>query len=412
MRSKFNPYEILGVPPTSNVTDIRRAYYKLSLKVHPDRNPKKEKDDSEKKFKKLVKAYEMLTKTESFSKNNANKHLKALNYSGIFSYQKDVLNNIILPDQENEKYEFKKQVSAPNIGLNDFNERYRKLKKQEKLKEKFSTYHLLTYNLKGICNLDNETIMKRIKRGENNYRYISDSIKEKALLWKAEKKGYAPIYLYGTAHLSIDNFNIKDRFDDLFNYLIDQVDVVLPEIESCCIFDQGENIDEFIVLKAHHSGKELRPLENKLIRMTTMSEKLLNSFNSNSNSFSDSRIKELTRSYLTGSNSITMNGTVKSELIKSAIKRNFFWMEDILSLSYKKKTSLVVAGGAHNSGDYGLPNLLAYEGYKLTPLIKSAPPSKKAIIRNLVFGTNNLFFQPEINRKNEQEMQIIPYNMR
>ncbi|MBA2710361.1 MAG: DnaJ domain-containing protein [Tatlockia sp.] len=409
MRSKFNPYEVLGVSPTSNATDIRRAYYKLSLKAHPDRKPKEEKEDSEKKFKKLVKAYEMLTKTENFSKNNANKNLKQLNYID----QKDVLNCDILPDLKNDNYEFKKQIFAPNIGLDDFNERYRKLKKQDKLKEKFSTYHLLTYNLKGICNLDKETIMKRIERGENNYRYIStDSINEKALLWKAERKGCAPIYLFGTAHLSIDNFNIKDRFDDLFDYLIEQVDVVLPEIESCCIFGFGENIDEFIVLKAHHREKELRPLENRLIRMTTMSEKLLNSINSNSFSFSESKIKELTRSYLTGSNFISMNETVTSELIKSAIKRNFFWMEDILSQSYHRKTSLVVAGGAHNSGHYGLPNLLAYEGYKLTPLFKSAPTSKKVIIRNLVFGTNNLFFQPEINRKNEQEMQIIPYNMR
>ncbi|MBA2653428.1 MAG: DnaJ domain-containing protein [Tatlockia sp.] len=409
MRSKFNPYEILGVPPTANATDIRRAYYKLSLKVHPDRNPKEEKEDSEKKFKKLVKAYEMLTKTENFSKNNANKNTKVLNYIGVFSFKKDGVNCDILPDQKNKNYEFNKQISAPNIGFNDFNERYRKLKKQEQVKEKFSTSHLLTYNLKGICNLDKKTIMKRIERGENNYRYISDSINEKALLWKAEKKGCAPIFLYGTAHLSLDNCNIKDRFDDLFDYLIDQVDVVLPEIEMCCIFDLGENIDEFIVLKAHHREKELRPLENRLIRMTTMSEKLINSINSNS--FSDSRIKELTRCYLTGGNLITMNETVTSELIKSAIKRNFFWMEDILSQSYHKKTSLVVAGGAHNSGDYGLPNLLAYEGYKLTPLIKSAPTSKKAIIRNLVFGTHNLFFQPEINKKNEQEMQIIPYNM-
>ncbi len=165
-----------------------------------------------------------------------------------------------MPALDKEKHESKKRVSSPHNNLNDFNERYKKLKKQEEQKEKFSLYNLLRYNLKGICNLDKEKILERIETGEKKYRLISDSINEKALLWKAEKTGWAPIFLYGTAHISINNFNIKDRFDDLFDYLIDQVDVVLPEIERCCIFDLGEDIDEFIVLKAHQRGKELRPL--------------------------------------------------------------------------------------------------------------------------------------------------------
>ncbi len=40
-------YKILGVPRTANDRTIKKAYHKLSMKYHPDKNKKK---DAEKKF--------------------------------------------------------------------------------------------------------------------------------------------------------------------------------------------------------------------------------------------------------------------------------------------------------------------------------------------------------------------------
>lgn len=58
--SNFDPYEILGLPPSASSSEIKRAYRKLSLLLHPD----KETGD-EKAFMKLSKAYQALTDEES-----------------------------------------------------------------------------------------------------------------------------------------------------------------------------------------------------------------------------------------------------------------------------------------------------------------------------------------------------------
>jgi molecular chaperone DnaJ len=57
--SKKDYYDVLGVSKSANKDELKKAYRKLAMKYHPDRNP----DDSQaaEKFKELSEAYEILS---------------------------------------------------------------------------------------------------------------------------------------------------------------------------------------------------------------------------------------------------------------------------------------------------------------------------------------------------------------
>ena len=58
MANKRDYYEVLGVDKNASQDEIKKAYRKLAIKYHPDRNPGDE--EAESKFKEAAEAYEVL----------------------------------------------------------------------------------------------------------------------------------------------------------------------------------------------------------------------------------------------------------------------------------------------------------------------------------------------------------------
>src|SRR5438477_12748743 len=58
MTSKRDYYDILSVARTASGEEIKRAYRKLAVKFHPDKNP--DDPQAEEKFKELGEAYDVI----------------------------------------------------------------------------------------------------------------------------------------------------------------------------------------------------------------------------------------------------------------------------------------------------------------------------------------------------------------
>ena len=60
--AKRDYYEVLGVKKNASADDIKRAYRRMAMKYHPDKNP--DDKDAEAKFKECAEAYEVLSAPE------------------------------------------------------------------------------------------------------------------------------------------------------------------------------------------------------------------------------------------------------------------------------------------------------------------------------------------------------------
>lgn len=60
--SKRDYYEVLGVERTASEPELKKAYRKLALQFHPDRNP--DKPEAEERFKEVSEAYSILSDAE------------------------------------------------------------------------------------------------------------------------------------------------------------------------------------------------------------------------------------------------------------------------------------------------------------------------------------------------------------
>ena len=63
--AKRDYYEVLGVDRSASEADMKKAFRRLAMKYHPDRN--KEDADAEQRFKEAKEAYEVLADSQKRS---------------------------------------------------------------------------------------------------------------------------------------------------------------------------------------------------------------------------------------------------------------------------------------------------------------------------------------------------------
>ncbi len=86
--AKRDYYEILGVPRSASEEEIKKAYRKLALQYHPDRNPN-DKKAAEEKFKEISEAYEILSDPEKRRQYDQYGHSGVKFGPGGFDFSRD-----------------------------------------------------------------------------------------------------------------------------------------------------------------------------------------------------------------------------------------------------------------------------------------------------------------------------------
>jgi molecular chaperone DnaJ len=85
--NNINPYEILSVSKDASQEEIKKAYRKLALQYHPDKNP--DNKEAEEKFKEVANAYEILSDLDKKAKYDSG-GFNNVNYEGGFNNAQDI----------------------------------------------------------------------------------------------------------------------------------------------------------------------------------------------------------------------------------------------------------------------------------------------------------------------------------
>jgi len=92
MNGKRDYYEVLGVPRQAAAEEIKRAYRKLAIQFHPDKNPGNKK--AEERFKELSEAYEALSDPKKRSMYDQFGHAASGMNAGPSGFEGSSMNDI------------------------------------------------------------------------------------------------------------------------------------------------------------------------------------------------------------------------------------------------------------------------------------------------------------------------------
>ena len=112
MSQKRDYYEILGISKNANGAEIKKAYRKLAMQYHPDRNPGNK--EAEAKFREATEAYEILKDDQkrgaydqyghqAFSQNGGASGFEGFDFNDIFSNFSDIFSDFSNQGRSNKR---------------------------------------------------------------------------------------------------------------------------------------------------------------------------------------------------------------------------------------------------------------------------------------------------------------------
>ncbi|XP_030563915.1 J domain-containing protein CG6693 [Drosophila novamexicana] len=116
-------YKLMGIAKDAKEKEIKKAYHKLSLLVHPDRVPDAQKDESTEKFKVLSKIYQVLTDTQKRALFDEQGIIDD-DDEGKLTNWLDLWSNIFKPLTEEDISKFEKEYIGSELERTDIKKAY------------------------------------------------------------------------------------------------------------------------------------------------------------------------------------------------------------------------------------------------------------------------------------------------
>jgi len=230
---KFNLYELLGVPSDASEKKIKKAYRKLMLKIHPDKN----NYEDEEIFNHLTSANQILTnpslreKYDNWLKSYGEDNSSHMELKENYKNSIDEI-SFKMPNKRDATISYHKKVENLNEkhGMKDFNDRNTMEMYNKKLEEFNSKINIPTQNIKNEKDFNNK-FQNMIENPEND-QIIHVKPNNSIIEFNGE--------LVGNEYLSIKDYSLLYSQDSVqtSNYSsLDRAFMLQPKIQ----FDESNS---------------------------------------------------------------------------------------------------------------------------------------------------------------------------
>lgn len=155
----FNPYEVLGLSKSATQDDVRKAYKRLALQCHPDKN-----NGDDIKFKQINEAYQILS--DPLKKQLYDEHLtdENVDWSFVAKFASELMNVI----KERMQQKMQERAAAKEKEAAEEKEKEGASVKKDQPNKVKSIFVKMQVDIQDIYNASVKKLVVRVKRKEGN----------------------------------------------------------------------------------------------------------------------------------------------------------------------------------------------------------------------------------------------------